>query len=243
MLAPYTYLLLNLATLAFPLARSFEPRVHFVGWWRALAVGIFCNALYFIPTDAWFTARGIWAFSNTYTLGPRLAGLPVEEWMFFLTVPFACVFIYACVKTLVRVRYTRAWGFFGWALVAVAGGTALLHTDKAYTFVKLGSAALFLALYLLLTDKRDLGNFLLAYLLTEIPFLLVNGVLTYLPVVTYNDAENLGIRISDVTGVAFLNIPIEDNFYSLMMLTLTVFFMNRVPGPHRKAGEVLPAAA
>jgi hypothetical protein len=59
-------------------------------------------------------------------------------------------------------------------------------------------------------------------------------VLTYLPVVSYNNAENLGIRMSDLLGLPFFNIPIEDNFYSLMMLTLTVFVMNKIPGPHQK---------
>ena len=228
-----TYLLLNLLTLAFPLARSFEPRVHYVGWWPSLAVGIVVNGLYFLPMDIWFTAQGIWSFSDAYTLGVRWFGLPIEEWLFFITVPFACVFIYACVKVLLRIPYHWAWVVLGWALVAVAGLTAISHTNKTYTFVKLGSAAVFLAFYLLFTKKQDLGNFFVAYLLTEIPFLLVNGALTWLPVVRYNDAENLGIRMSDWLGVPFFNIPVEDNFYSLMMLTLTVFVINKIPGPHR----------
>jgi lycopene cyclase domain-containing protein len=238
---PYTYLVLMLASLAYPLARSFEKRVHFVRWWPALGVGIFFNALYFIPTDVWFTAKGYWAFSNTYTLGPRWLGLPIEEWLFFTVIPYACVFIYACVKRLIGVPYHPGWLVFGWLLVAVSGGTALLHIDKAYTGIKLGSAAVFLATYLLLTDRKDLGNFLLAYILTELPFLLVNGVLTYLPVVTYNDNENLSIRMAEWLGVPFFNIPVEDNFYSLMMLTLTVFAMNKVPGPHR-ASKTNPLA-
>ena len=218
-----TYLVLLVISIAFPLLRSFEPRVRFVAWWPALAVGLLLDAAYFIPTDIWFTAHGIWSFSDVYTLGPRLAGLPIEEWLFFLALPYACVFIYACVKALGPVPYHLGWSVFGWALVLVSGALSILNPDKAYTCIKLGSASAFLALYLLLTDREDIGNFLFAYLLTEIPFLLINGVLTYLPVVSYNDAENLGIRMGAVLGVPFLNIPIEDNFYSLMMLTLTVF--------------------
>jgi lycopene cyclase domain-containing protein len=230
---PYTYLALMLASVAFPLLRSFERTVHFKAWWPALAVGIGCNALYFIPTDIWFTAEGIWGFSKAYTLPPRLLGLPLEEWLFFIVIPYACVFIYACVKNLLRIPYHPGWLVFGWLLVAIAGITALLNVDKTYTGIKLGSASIFLAGYLLLTDKKDLGNFFVAYLFTEIPFLLVNGVLTYVPVVTYNNAENLGIRMSAYLGAPFFNIPIEDNFYSLMMLTLTLFFMNRIQGPHQ----------
>jgi len=222
-----------LFSFAYPLARSFEARVRFVSWWPALGVGLVANALYFIPTDIWFTAAGIWSFSDTYTLGPRLGGLPIEEWLFFLIIPYCCVFIYACIKRLLHIPYHRGWWWFGWFLVIVAGAMALFNLDKAYTSIKCGSAAVFLAVYLLFTPRGDVQNFLLAYVLSEVPFLLVNGVLTFLPVVSYNDNENLGIRMSHLLGIPFFNIPIEDNFYSLMMLTLTLFFMNRVPGPHR----------
>ena len=38
--------------------------------------------------------RGDWWFSARYTLGPRLAGLPVEEWLFFLVVPVCALLTY-----------------------------------------------------------------------------------------------------------------------------------------------------
>lgn len=48
-------------------------------------------------------------------------------------------------------------------------------------------------------------------------FLLVNGILTALPVVIYNDMENIGLRI--------YTIPLEDNAYGLLMLLLNVSLM------------------
>ena len=38
--------------------------------------------------------RGDWWFSARYILGPRLAGLPVEEWLFFLVVPVCALLTY-----------------------------------------------------------------------------------------------------------------------------------------------------
>jgi len=38
--------------------------------------------------------RGEWWFSARYTLGLRLAGLPVEEWLFFLVVPVCALLTY-----------------------------------------------------------------------------------------------------------------------------------------------------
>jgi lycopene cyclase domain-containing protein len=59
-----------------------------------------------------------------------------------------------------------------------------------------------------------LGRFYFGYIYSLIPFFIVNGILTNLPVVTYNNAENLGIRIT--------NIPIEDTIYCLLLLLMNV---------------------
>ena len=56
----------------------------------------------------------------------------------------------------------------------------------------------------------------MAYLIVQIPFGLVNGVLTSLPVVWYNDLENLGFRL--------VSIPVEDTMYNMLMLMMTVSY-------------------
>ena len=64
---------------------------------------------------------------------------------------------------------------------------------------------------------------MLAYLVTLIPFLLVNGILTGSfigsPVVNYNDAEIIGFRI--------LTIPIEDFVYNLLMFLLVIYIYEK----------------
>jgi lycopene cyclase domain-containing protein len=61
-----------------------------------------------------------------------------------------------------------------------------------------------------------LGRFYLGYVVSLIPFLMVNGLLTgsFLeePIVWYNDAENLGLRIG--------TIPVEDSVYMLLLLMM-----------------------
>jgi lycopene cyclase domain-containing protein len=65
-----------------------------------------------------------------------------------------------------------------------------------------------------LLKNQVMGRFYVAYFVHLIPFLLVNGVLTALPVVWYNNNYNLGVRLT--------TIPIEDTMYSMLMLLLTI---------------------
>jgi len=57
-----------------------------------------------------------------------------------------------------------------------------------------------------------LGRFFMTFLVISIPFLIFNGILTSLPVVWYDDAENLGIRI--------FSIPADDLIYNMGMLLI-----------------------
>ncbi|MGI4728320.1 MAG: lycopene cyclase domain-containing protein, partial [Janthinobacterium lividum] len=49
-----------------------------------------------------------------------------------------------------------------------------------------------------------------------IPFYIVNGILTSVPIVSYNNAENLAIRVG--------TIPVEDHFYLMSLLLMNVAF-------------------
>jgi len=60
------------------------------------------------------------------------------------------------------------------------------------------------------TYRTWFSGFLLAYLLSLIPFMVVNGILTALPVVWYDNAENLGRRLYTV--------PLDDFVYLMGLL-------------------------
>jgi lycopene cyclase domain-containing protein len=52
--------------------------------------------------------RGDWWFTAGYILGPRLASLPIEEWLFFLVVPVCAVLTYEVLGRGALGR--RSWG-------------------------------------------------------------------------------------------------------------------------------------
>ena len=85
------------ATLGFPLALSFDRKVAFYKKWKALLPGLLFTAMVFVIWDVWFTREGVWSFNPDYLIGVYILNLPIEEWMFFFVVPFACVFIYECL--------------------------------------------------------------------------------------------------------------------------------------------------
>ncbi len=213
------YLILNLLTVSFPLVRSFEPRVKYYSKWKALFLAMTISATIFIVWDEIFTRNGIWGFNPDYLIGIYLFQLPVEEWLFFFTIPFASLFIYENVVYFIKkpMADTAACKLLlGLAILLIT--LAIANLDRAYTFYNfLGSALLFF--YLSLVAKPTyLGHFLVAYLFILIPFFIVNGILTGsfidAPVVWYNDAENLGFRVG--------TIPIEDTIYGLFLLLLNV---------------------
>lgn len=215
------YLFIDLLTLAGPLLLSFDKKVAFYKSWKYLFPAIVMMGIIFITKDIVFAQKGIWGFNDRYLLGIRWAGLPIEEWLFFVVVPYAIVFIYACLQAYLRVdplkNIHRPFLFVMSILLLIVAG---FHYDRLYTSVIFALTAFLLAYHLYLRTAW-LSMFLLAYLVSWLPFLVVNGLLTgsWLdePIVWYDNSHNLGIRI--------LTIPIEDSIYSLMMFLLTVQWM------------------
>jgi lycopene cyclase domain-containing protein len=222
----YTYLLLHIFIVAFPLSRSFENRVAYATKWKYLWRGLLITAAFMIFWDVLFTYWGVWSFNPDYVIGLWPLGLPIEEWLFFITAPFSCIFIYECV--LYFLPDPETWKKYSlpitWLVISGLAIVALFNYDKIYTSVKLGLAALALIIHVLVFGNRYLGRFWITYLLHLIPFFLINGVLTFLPVVSYNPSTNLGIRFKDIIGIPFFNIPIEDSLYSLLLLVMNVSF-------------------
>ena len=153
-------------------------------------------------------------FNEQFILGIKMAGLPLEEILFFLTVPFACLFTWEMIVRLLPARLTKAGLFIQrmFYFIPVIGFWLLL-IGRQYT----GLVLIFLTLAVLL--DHYLGTRLVYqrrfywYLLLIIIFtLLFNGYLTWRPVVLYDELYQLGFRI--------FTIPVEDFGYGVSLLFL-----------------------
>lgn len=214
----YTYLLVDMGCLLFPLLFSFHPRFFFKKQWRFFFLPCVLTAVFFIAWDILFTARGVWQFNPHYVLGLYIFNLPLEEVLFFLCIPYACVFTYYCVTLYFNRILFRPWMNWFTILLALALLVlAVLNVGRLYTSITflLLSALL---IYIVAMQQKWLGTFYLAYLFILVPFFVSNGILTGTgpdqPVVIYNNIYNLGIRM--------LTIPLEDTFYGMLLLLLNV---------------------
>jgi lycopene cyclase domain-containing protein len=204
-----------LFTVTGPLLFSFERRLQYYKKWKFLVIPFIVTAAYFIVWDAIFTARGIWSFNEKYILGYKILLLPVEEWMFFFCVPFSCIFIYEAAKFYLQKNIPANYALvINGTILIIITIIALLNLHKTYTAYNFISAAVLLSFIQFILKPAWLGRFYVGYFLSLIPFFIVNGILTCLPVATYNNSENLGIRI--------FTIPVEDTIYCLLLLMMNI---------------------
>ena len=213
-----------LFTLAGPLFLSFDKRVAFYKKWKFLPIPLIITTTYFVVWDSYFTKIGIWSFNEQYILGNKIFLLPIEEWMFFIFVPFACLFIYECANYYIKEDHLQKYAFkLNAVLLIIISAVAILNLHRMYTAFNFISAAVLMSYVQFISKPKWLGRFYIGYLFSLLPFFLVNGILTYLPVVRYNNAENLGIRL--------FTIPVEDTIYCLLLLLMNVtiyeFLKNR----------------
>ncbi|HRY33522.1 MAG TPA: lycopene cyclase domain-containing protein [Bacteroidales bacterium] len=209
-----TYAALLLLSISYPLLKSFESKLQMWRKWKYMIPAILLTAIPFITWDVWFARHGVWSFNHDYVTGWFVLSLPWEEWLFFILVPYACFFIYEAVNHFYpRIRTYMAFSVVHWVIFMAVLYLAFRNWDKTYTAVAFFSASFILLVTGLLKQTALLlPRFYLVFFISLIPFFLINGILTALPVVMYNDAENLGIRL--------ITIPVEDAVYLLTLLMM-----------------------
>jgi lycopene cyclase domain-containing protein len=216
------YLWLDIGSLLIPLIFSFHPRLRFDAEWRFYIPAIVLTMVVYIIWDIWFTATGVWGFNPDYLIGINFLALPIEEWMFFLCIPYACLFTHHCIGILAPswIVPQRITELIAIVLIAIWTISLFVFSERIYTVVNF-SWAILITLYALRYHLGTFQRFLVTYLVITIPFIIVNGVLTGAlhkePIVWYNDLENIGIRMF---------MPIEDYTYAFTLLGMPLLIVD-----------------
>lgn len=202
--------------------RSFAPL------WGPLLRAYAAVSLPWVVLDAVAHGRGWWSYNADFILGPRLLGLPVEEILFFITVPFACMVVYLFVGQWCRDRPMLSRQTARYILAGIGAAALLLGVfglGHERTLADVGLLGVTLAVLwssaIIVSPAFWLWNGAVLVL-----FMLFNSILTAAPIVQYDAQFMTALRIG--------SIPIEDVLYnfSLLNLFLLIFvhFRNRAVG-------------
>ena len=217
------YLFFNLLVVLGPLVCSFEQRVHYVSRW---GMALLTATLVAIPYTFWdmLVVGRHWTFNPQFTLDIHPGGLPPGEWLFFFTVPFACLFVWESIcayrapnpRSGLRIaRYGFYAGFPAAVIVLIAG--------REFTaFVALSVAVAALADWAFQTDLLLQPRAYLFLGLVTLLILVCNSYLAGRPIVFYEDAYRLGLRIGAI--------PIEDFGYGLGLVLLNAVVYEKLKG-------------
>jgi len=200
---------------------SFERQIHFVDKWRYAWPAIIMVAIPYLIWDSLVTGTHWW-FNEKYTLDFRLAGLPIEEWLFFFTVPFAALFIWEVIgfyhrrdRKLSRLKRLR-YALYSLQLL----GLLFFVNGKEYT----GLMLIFLGGAIIVDRVLKTGLLwrtkFFVYLAVLVGVILIfNGYLTWRPVVLYGEAYQLGFRVG--------TIPLEDFGYGISLVFLNTILYEK----------------
>lgn len=233
------YLLINICVLSIPLAFSWRGE-RFASRWSSFIPACLIACIVFVAWDILFARLGIWGFNRDHIIGTHILGLPLEEWLFFVCVPYACVFTY---YTLREARFGKRLyalaPLFSGLLLTLTFVLAFSYQDQLYTFTTCVLLGGFL-LALLVARPPWAGPLWVAFAVLLIPFVATNGLLTGLhfwdyplinldptsisdQVVWYDNAHNIGVRVT--------SIPVDDFLYAFLLIGLNVALFEQFSKP------------
>lgn len=211
----YTYLIINISIILIPLILSFDKKVAFYRKFRNYLFSVSIVSTFFILWDFLAVDRGDWSFNPDYITGYKILNLPVEEILFFITVPYSCIFIYETLLSYFEQKHFNLNKYLLLIPITLFLLTGTLFINQPYTAtVILVCSVIFIVQAALNPDFLRSNLFWAAIGISFIPFLIFNYLLTSLPVVKYNPEAIWNLR--------FTTIPLEDFFYSFAMIYLYI---------------------
>ena len=207
----FEYLIFNIIVFSGPFFLGLLKPFYFVDRWSNTMIATVIVAIPYLIWDSLVTGTH-WSFNPMYILGIKIARLPLEEILFFITVPFACIYTWEMIirrNPATRIEKLNVIKYLPYVLPLA--GIWLFINGLQYT----GLVFLFLAIAIGLDHLLNTNLFLQKRFYLFMGFIILftlifNGYLTWRPVVLYGEAYQVGFRI--------FTIPIEDFGYGISLL-------------------------
>jgi len=217
----YEYLIYNALIISGPVVLSFDRKVRYVNKWIPALVASLGAAVPFLLWDVLVTGRHWW-FNERFTLDTRILGLPPGEWLFFITVPFATLFIweiFSVKSSTPRYHADRRLLLIG--LLFGFTGIPVFILGKEYTGLVLFALGLIMSMQYPLKNYPVKRGFIGKYLFIVTALMVIfNGYLTARPVVEYDPGFQTDLRI--------LTIPVEDFLYGYALILLAILLYEKL---------------
>ena len=217
----FEYFLFNLIVIVGPLVSQFNHQIRHISHWR---LKLLTNGIVLIPYILWdvLVTGSHWWFNERYTFDFRMFGLPIGEWLFFITVPYGCLLVWETLpdaKLSTRLRSLRHVRTVLYTALPI--GVWVFNTGKQYTGLVLFCVGLVgLTDTLLRTEVlMQLKTYIYLGIVSGL-ILIFNGYLTARPVVLYGEAYQMGYRI--------MTIPVEDFGYGFTLMLFNTMVYEKV---------------
>lgn len=213
------YLAVELCALAIPLAFSFDRKVAYYKMWPFLLPAILLNAIIFIIIDIYFTSTGAWGFNPDYHSGIMFRGLPLEELLFFIIIPYCSMFVhYVFIAYLPDAAIgKKATVIISSFLMLLLLASTLFWSSRDYTtFYSALTATILLIAWMF--NPTLLSRYYITFLIIMIPFLIVNGILTG----SFIEGSVFWYDSEAISGIRLITIPIEDALFGFSLILLNL---------------------
>lgn len=207
-----TYMWLLVIIIAVPLAAAVWPwRFRWTSrQWRRFSLVTILVSLPWIILDMWSHGRGWWQYSPEHTSLWRIIGLPIEEVLFFVVVPFACLALLSGIERSTSQRYLpHRVVITVCGVIVVAAAVMALLISRERTIFDAILAIIVIAVMASQWQRWTISDGIWWLVVIGL-FLICNTILTSVPIVTYNYNYGSMVRIG--------SIPVEDVFYNLSLL-------------------------
>jgi lycopene cyclase domain-containing protein len=215
----HLYTIIGIAIPLGPIGLSFDEKVNFIQYlWPVLIATAIVGTAYII-WDVFAVKRDHWQFNDAFAGNYRFLDLPLGEWLFFLGVPYACIFIYEVVVAYFGDFALATLPWLTWVVIGISALLIILGflQKKGYSswvLISLGVATgSFSLLYPMVWTS---SAFLISLGLSFLAFLLINGIYVNLPTIFYSKQNFSGIRI--------IGIPLEDFAYNFSYIGFLYLF-------------------
>lgn len=213
----FTYLWVDILSVLVPFLFSFHPKIQFYKEWKRFIPVCLIVATFFIAWDILYTHLHVWSFNEKYVTGIYIGNLPIEELLFFICIPYACIFSYFVLKQFLS-NSLNISKYVVLLFSVLCMSVACFFPFKLYTAATFGLLGIALLFIYFKYKWFDFSKFFIIYIILLIPFFITNGILTGSfigrEIVSYDNNQNLGIRL--------LTIPFEDIFYGMLLILLNV---------------------